>query len=315
MRPKLFRNNTLQWAIIAFIATVVILSIFPPDFNLTRKGANYAVHTMFACLFMGLFFLTIRQRKLMFASFIGCSILCLFLKNASNNTLTHAQKTVEEVLDISQFNATAFNENANAACKSILEINSDVISIHEISPDWGKVLKKELKDAYPHQQIIYRMEDFLGIGIFSKNPISVVDTFYFNDVPNIAIEISNGLDDISLISSFVYPEFSANDNQKVKAHFDALKGYIKNIDSPVIAVGDYNQVQWSSHLQDLKKSCELNDSRRYQFFDNPTDHIFFSQHFNCVDFQTISNRFTSHLGVKGSYQINRNFVDAQKTLK
>lgn len=315
MRPKLIRNTTLQWLIIGFIAAVVILSMFPPDFNVTRKGANYAVHTMFACLFMGLFFLTIRQRRLMFTSFIACSILCLFLKNASNNTLTHPQKTIEEVFEISQFNASAFHENANASIKSILEDNADVISINEISPDWGRVLKKDLKDAYPYQTIVYRMEDFLGLGIFSKQPFSVVDTFYHMDIPNLAIEISNGIDDICLVSSFVYPEISSNDNKKVKAHFSALKDYMKEIELPVISVGDYNQVQWSTHLQDLKKTCMLNDSRRYQFFDNPTDHIFFSQHFNCVDFQIISNRFTSHLGVKGSYQINRNFVNAEKTTK
>jgi len=315
MRPKLIRNTTLQWLIIGSIAAVVILSMFPPDFSVTRKGANYAVHTMFACLFMGLFFLTIRQPRLMFTSFIACSLLCLFLKNASNNTLTHPQKTIEEVFDISQFNASAFDGNVNASIKSILEDNSDVISINEISPDWGRELKKELRKAYPYHTIVYRNEDFLGLGIFSKLPFNDIDTFYHADIPNLAVEFSNGIDEVCLVNSFVYPEISSNDNKKVKAHFNTLKEYVKRIDLPFITVGDYNQVQWSTHLQDLKKNCMLHDSRRYQFFDNPTDHIFFSQHFNCVDFQIISNRFTNHLGVKGSYQINRNFVNADKNSK
>ncbi len=315
MRPKLIRNTNLQWAIIAGLAFVVLISIFPPEFTITRIGAKYAIHTMFTCLFMGLLFLTLRQKRLMFASFIACSFLCVFLKNATNNSFSLPEKTIEEVFDISQYNASSFTGNVNVNLNSILESDADVISIQELTPDWGSLLKSNLKKEYPYQTIVYRMEDFLGLGIFSKLPFTDIDTIYHGDIPNLAVKINNGADEITILSSYIYPEISSTDIKKVKSRFNALKNCISQINTPFITCGDFNQVQWSSHLQDLKKNLDLDDSRRFQFFNNPTDHIFFSRHFNCIDFQTINNRFTNHLGIKGSYQINRNQVDAQKTAK
>ena len=315
MRPKLIRNKNLQWGIIASLTVVVLISIFPPEYTITRLGANYAVQTMFGCLFLGLLFLTLRQKRLMFASFIGCSVLCLFLKNATNDTFSLPEKTIEEVFEVAQYNASSFTGNVNGNINSIVESGADVISFQELTPDWASELKSQLKEIYPHQTIVYRMEDFLGIGIFSKVPFGKVDTFYHNDIPNLAVTVSKESDEIAILSSYVYPELSSKDIQKVKSRFADLKEYYNSIEIPFITCGDYNQVQWSTHLLDLKRNLNLSDSRRFQFFNNPTDHIFFSQHFNCVEFQTINNRYTNHLGIKGSYQINRNFVDAQKTLK
>lgn len=315
MRPKLIRNKNMQYGIIASIAVVVLISIFPPEYTITRLGANYAVQTMFACLFMGLLFLTLRQKNLMFASFIGCAVLCLFLKNATNDTFSLPEKTIEEVFAVAQFNASSFTGNVNGNINSILESEADVISFQELTPDWASELKSQLKETYPYQTIVYRMEDFLGIGLFSKTPFTKIDTFYHGDIPNLAITIPNGSDEVTILSSYVYPELSTKDIKKAKSRFLDIKSYCHSLEVPFITCGDFNQVQWSSHLQDLKRNLSLNDSRRFQFFNNPTDHIFFSQHFNCIDFQTINNRYTNHLGIKGSYQINRNFVDAQKAPK
>ena len=198
--------------------------------------------------------------------------------------------------------------------QTILDSGSDVISFQELTPDWGMELATQLKKEYPYQQIVYRQEDFLGVGMFSKIPFIQVDTFYHEDKPNLAVRISKGLDEVAIISSFVYPELSTKDIKTVNERFESLQSYLSQVNVPYITCGDYNQVQWSSHLLELKRNLHLSDSRRFQFFSNPTDHIFFSQHFNCIDFQTINNRYTNHLGIKGSYQINRNFVDVQKAV-
>lgn len=306
-------SNSLKIGLGILIICSALFCVLPTDIGLIRSGANYTVHIMFANLALGLLFLILNERKLLFTSFIACAVLCLYLKSSSNNVLKLPTKTIQESLNVAQLNIASTHEHIYETIESIKNTNVDILSIQEIAPDMALLLKNELNQLYPYKTIVHRKEDFLGIGIFSKIPFLSVDTFYMDDIPNLAVNVNCSNQTTAVISSFVYPELSSADNSKVLAQFKAMESYIGKQSNPVIAIGDFNQLQFSNYLKDLKRESMLNDSRRFQFLDNPTDHILFSSHFDCVEFQTISNRFTNHLGIKGSYQLNNSSANVQET--
>jgi len=297
-------RNTIKNILGMLILGVTIAFILPTEFSFLGNLANYTVHLMFGMLAMGLLFLALDEKRLLFTCFVACGILCLHLKNSSNNVLKLPTKTVAEVLNVGQLNIASTHDHIFETIESIKQSNLDILSLQEINPDVAQLLKKELNEIYPHKVIVHRMEDFLGLGIFSKLPFLKIDTFYNGDRPNLCVDIKCADRDIAIVSSYVYPELSSADSPEVQDHFKEIKSYVQSKSCPIITVGDYNQLQFSNYLKDFKRSALLNDSRRFQFFDNPTDHIFFSSQFDCVEFQTISNRYTNHLGIKGSYQLN-----------
>jgi len=313
IKSKLMLRNSFRIGLGILIIGSALFCILPTNSGLIRSGANYTVHIMFANLALGLFCLMINEKQLLFLSFLSCAGLCLHLKNSSNNVLKLPTKTVQEVLNIGQINIASTHEHIFETISSIKNTDVDMLSVQEITPDMAMLLKQELKSLYPHHIIVHRKKDFIGTGIFSKQPFLSVDTFYLEDIPNLSVNVKCANQDVAIISSFVYPELSIADNPKVLAHFEKIKDYTNSKSFPTIAIGDFNQLQFSNYLKDFKRQASLNDSRRFQFFDNPTDHIFFSSHFDCVEFQTISNRYTNHLGIKGSYQLNNTAANVKSS--
>ncbi len=306
-------SNSLKIGLGILIICSALFCVLPTDISLIRSGANYTVHIMFANLAMGLLFLILDEKRLLFTSFIACAVLCLFLKSSSNNVLKLPTKTIQESLNVAQLNIASTHEHIYETIESIKNTNVDILSLQEVAPDMAMLLKQELDKLYPYKTIVHRKEDFLGIGIFSKIPFLSVDTFYMDDIPNLGVDLNISNQRIGIVSSYVYPELSSVDNTKIVSQFKTIETYIANQTNPVIAIGDFNQLQFSNYLKELKRKSLLNDSRRFQFLDNPTDHILYSSHFDCVEFQTISNRFTNHLGIKGSYQLNNSAANAQES--
>lgn len=313
MVAKMLNTKSIQLSLNFLVPLGAVLVLFTPNLLLFKWGANYAVHIMFAYLGMGLLFLMIRQPRLMFISLACCAGLCLHLKNSSSEDIIRPMPTGEPVVNIAQFNISATNDDVNGTIQTIMETEADIISIQELTPDWGRVLKIALEKEYPYNSTIYRPKDFIGLAVYSKFPFESVDTFYQDDIPNLLINSTIKEDKkVSFLSSYIYPELYSSDYNRTVEHFETLAKHINKIEHPVITFGDFNQVQWSAYVKSLRTNEELNDSRRFPFFDNPTDHIFYSNHFKCLKFKTVSNDYSSHLGIQGSYELNVNFVNAGK---
>lgn len=310
------KNTPLQIVLGSLLCIGLIPSIFPASHAWLSWGGNYAVHSMFAYLGLGLFFLVIRQPRLMFTSFLCCAVLCLFLKNASSNDIIYPTATAGSSVSIAQVTISASNDAPEMALQQLLESDADILSIHELTPDWGDLLEETLAERYPFGSAVYRPEDFLGIAVYSKYPIHQLDTFYYNDIPNIGFTINGHApnEQVHFVSSYIYPNI-ATATEQVVGHFDAIGAYVEKKNGPVITFGDYNQVQWSSLIQNFRQETNLNDSRRFPFFEYPSDHIFYSNHFKCTDFHTISSPATKHFGIIGHFQLNEHNQYAQKAAR
>jgi len=116
---------------------------------------------------------------------------------------------------------------------------------------------------------------------------------------------------ISFFSTFLLPAKDKITYNQLRKRLQNYAHRLNQIDEPLLACGDYHLVSWSLDLQAFRTLARLNDSRRgflptsqghFSVFDYPFDHIFYSNHFKCISFETISSATTPHLGIVGTYQ-------------
>jgi len=314
MVSKILTYRYVQLALISLIVLGAFICVFTPNYFLFKMGARFAVQIMLGYLLLGFVFMLIRQPKLMFTSFACCAGLCLFLKYASDGQLNLPLKTDNQTLEVAHFNVSASSIDFQNTINEILALDADVISFQEVTPDWDNELKVNLQEKYPYSKTIVRLDPF-GLAIYSRFPLISVDTFMFEDTPNILGRVKVQDKEVCFIVSHALPVFYTNDYERQRNHFMTIAQYSSNTNCPVITIGDYNAVPWSYEIQDFKAAAQLNDSRRgfmpasngsFSLFQIPSDHIFYSNHLKCVGFQEINSASSGHLGIKGSYQFNTN---------
>lgn len=314
MIAKILNTNLVQYTIIAILSISTLVCIFPPNLLFFKWTANFAFHLMLLQFFLGLFFLVVRQPRLTFVAFVTTAILCLFLKQASNTDFSPPTPTNAPSIKIAQFNLSNSDENAAITIHSIKETEADLISIQEITPFWDSLLQQELQNNYPFHYMTHHVNIF-GLAIYSKNELLSIDTFSYRNIPNIIgqMVIENYQDPIYFISTLTTPPASYKDYTQLTKHLQKVGERCNTINGPLLTFGDYNAVPWSDEIQDFRDQTHLLDSRRgfmptypdgaLNFFWTPIDHIFFSNHFNCLSFGTISGETSRHLGIQGVFQL------------
>ncbi|MDX1702132.1 MAG: hypothetical protein R3250_16015, partial [Melioribacteraceae bacterium] len=72
----IFSHTIIRYGYIAVTLLLTIVCVFTPEWELFKRIADYTVHIMLGFLFMGMFFLIIYQKKMMYTSLGACMILC-----------------------------------------------------------------------------------------------------------------------------------------------------------------------------------------------------------------------------------------------
>jgi endonuclease/exonuclease/phosphatase (EEP) superfamily protein YafD len=253
----------------------------------------------------------------MFA-FAASGMLALYLRATSNTALVLPHKTDEPILKLGHFNLSAANDVEPTLAK-MLEINADVLSVQEISPEWARPLLDTLKQHYPHKCLLLST-DLYSFGLFSKYPIMRCDTVFCGQAPNLVIRLRSNSErrDILLVSSYIEPPLFEMARIQQKKHLDSLGQYVARMRLPTIAFGNYNLNNNSNEIQILRNIAHLNDSRRgfrplrddghISLLEVPLDHIFYTNHLQCVGFQSISDGISNRIGIVGSYQFTKDSI-------
>ncbi|MEO1517590.1 MAG: endonuclease/exonuclease/phosphatase family protein [Bacteroidota bacterium] len=313
MVSRLLDYRFTQMALNVLIVLGAVICVFTPNYYLFKIGAGFAVKIMIGYLLLSMFFLVIGQSRLMFTSMICCAGLCLFLKYASNTDLKFPNQTSSQVIKFSHLNISNSGEDYPTTIETILSADADIISIQEVTPDWARALQEPLKALYPHSKTLTRLDPY-GVAVFSKHPFRSIDTFHFEEIPNIVGSIRPpGFDkDIHFISAHTVPPLYSTAFERMKAHLDKIIYHVQMTNGPMITMGDFNAPPWWAEIQNLKDAAYLQDSRRSSqssfdnLFQNPIDYILYSDHFECIGFENIQTEITSHLGITGTYQFNTN---------
>ncbi|MBT5230285.1 MAG: endonuclease/exonuclease/phosphatase family protein [Methylococcales bacterium] len=120
----------------------------------------------------------------------------------------------------------------------------DVFVVQEVTDAWITALHP-LNNQYPHQVIHPRTDNF-GIALYSKYPLSHIQTHYWPpaELPSIEVTIHKQTNSFSLITTHPLPPISkayhAARNQQIQAAILAA-----NTQSlPTILIGDMNLTPW-----------------------------------------------------------------------
>lgn len=320
MITKILNYKSIQALLSTLIVLGAIICIFTPNYFLFKMGSQFAVQIMIGYLLLAMIFLVFQQSRLMFTSFACCAGLCIFLKYSSNPILTAPAVNSTAKISVAHFNLSASDENYLNTVQQIVDSKADLVSLQEVTPDWHQVLQETLIEKYPYSNSIIRFDPF-GIAVYSKYPIQDLDTFFYEDIPNLTGKVKaqgNGKE-IQFIASHTTPPLYQSAYNRMQEHLLLISEYATKIDIPILTLGDYNAPPWWAEIQQLKEVANLEDSRRSAYlgfadiFNNPVDYIFYSNHLTCIDFKPIRSLNSAHLGIKGMYQFNSNESDvAQK---
>lgn len=303
----------LERTIAVALLVGVFLCIYQPDSYTIKSLTRFAPQITIGYWLAGLFFLVIRQNRLTMVAFICCGLMCIFLKNASNKALVQPTKTTEPLIKIAQFNLAAVNGGYNELISKIIQADADVVSLQEVPITRQKWLEDTLRAVYPHP-CRSAAADFRGILLLSKYPYISCDTIKSDNISNLSISIrtKNSARKLFVICTYLAPPFGASAYKTFRHQLDTVANYAKMLGEPYITVGDFNMEGSSYEIQQFRRTTGITDSRRgfqpmrqdgtYDMTAIPTDHIFFTQHFQCVDFHTISDSSRAHLGIIGAYQ-------------
>lgn len=299
----------------------VALCIYQPEYQIVKAWAKYSPVITIGYWLLGLLFLALRQNRLTMIAFICCGFMCIFLKNASNQALVQPTKTSEPTVKIAQFNLAAVNGSYNELIGKIIQTDADVVSLQEVPITLIKWLEDTLKFTYPFP-CRSASADFRGILLVSKHKFLTCDTIKSDNIPNLSVSIrtKNSARQLYVICTYLAPVFDKTGYQTLRNQLNTVANYAKMLGEPFVTVGDFNMEGFSYEIQEFRRSAGIADSRRgfqpmrqdgsLDLTEVPTDHIFFTRHFQCVDFQTISDSSQTHLGIAGTYQF---LIDSTKS--
>ena len=159
-------------------------------------------------------------------------------------------------------NVNTNNENYDLVEKLIEKNDPDIIVLEEVDSAWIRSLSGIQKD-YPYSIIRARGDNF-GIALFSRSPLKTADIAYIGkaDVPSIVTRMQVGTSTLTILATHPLPPVGAGYAHLRDDQLSSLSETIREIEKPVIVLGDLNTTPWSFHFRDLLKESGLSDSCR-----------------------------------------------------
>ena len=288
-----------------FVTCGIIFSPHLPfsDNPTIQKAVEFAIHGMITLFALALLLFALGRYQLMFVA-MGCvGALCVFLKSESNNHLILPKNELAPKLSIAHFNLSSVNDSREEFLEYVVDLDADVLSFQELTPDWNIFLTEGLKEKYKNSQRNVRI-DFFGKALFTRNTIVDKNILEIEGIPSLMLSIKIGSQIVNLISLYCLPL----DEKSKQVSLEQLKVITQEITTsrfPTILLGDLNMVYWSNEIRAFRKNAKLENSRRGFSplgFKVPHDHMFFSRELECSNFENLTDPKSNHLGLFGSFQ-------------
>ncbi len=319
MPPKSNYNLIYEFAVATAIVFGTLFCAFPSEGLFFKWWEEHTFLIMLAFLATGLLFFIVNSKRLMLVSFTACAGLCLLLNDRTQTPLKNAEQTSDALIRIAQF---SLNERGDYAMTTELmamfNTQADLISVQEIPTDSLDAVNNFFACCgYPFFQCVTDTVSELSMVIYSRYSFEFVRDLHFPEAPGVIGKIELPVEGASpsqfyFFNSYFRPSYDEEAYNKTRKNLQFFAQELRRINSPLLVFGDYHIVSWSKDLQDFRETSRLQDSRRgitptsphgyISFWDYPFDHIFYSNHFKCISFETISSASTTHLGIVGTYQ-------------
>lgn len=307
-----------------FTGTIVIvfgtlLCVFPSEGIFFKWWEEHTFIIMIGFLATGLLFFILNSKRLMLVSFAACAGLCLLLNDRTQAPLKNAEQTSNALVKIAQFSLGGQDHySIDNELVAMFNSKADLISVQEIPIDSLKAINNFFTCCgYPFYQCVVDSTSQSALVVYSRYSFDFVREINFPDAPGVVGKIQLPTEGASpnafyFFNAYFRPSYDEEAYQQTKKNLHFFGQELNRINSPLLVFGDYNIVSWSKDLQEFRETSHLQDSRRgisptsphgyISLWDYPFDHIFYSNHFKCISFETISSASTTHLGIVGTYQ-------------
>lgn len=211
-------------------------------------------------------------------------------------------------------NLLASNGNPDPTIAYLREAKADFVGLQELTPAWSEEFNA-LKREYPYSAL-YPREGAFGIGFVSRRPIVSQKPIVFvdTDYPSLEVRIARDEGEATVIVTHPPPPVSRKQAKTRNNHFAALAEHVRDIEGPVIVVGDLNATPWSPYFQDLLEASELSDGRLGQGVEAtwpaklgpigiPIDHVLVTPDVDVVEFEAGPALGSDHRPVAFAFRI------------
>jgi endonuclease/exonuclease/phosphatase (EEP) superfamily protein YafD len=319
--------ETTYYILLAFLVLVSLLPFFPNQhwtFRIWEFGRIQLLVLQVLLLIAG-FLLLNPKTGLFWASTPALFLLAvnnlrvllpytpLFRRAIPATTQKHSNSV--SVLSV---NVYQFNTQYQRMIDSIRSVNPDILLTMESNQAWEDALTVLEKDYPYHKKIA--LENTYGMHFYSKLKAHDIKVNYFvaDDMPS--IEASLETDDHARFTLFGVhpappsPTEEANSKER-DGELLSVARRVKEVHTPVLVVGDFNNVAWASSSILFRKTSELLDPRigrgfvstfhaRYKLFRFPIDLFFHSTEIFVEDFRTLPDVGSDHLPLYCRFFIN-----------
>jgi len=286
-----------------FVGTGIVL--ISPQIPLIRKVSEYSVHIMLGMLLLSMLAMVLKKPKVMFTGLACTAALCIFLKNASLQTLNYPKENTETKLNVAHINLGNLPFEIAPIENLLSDENIEVVSFQELTPNWDRILRSALSESYPHS-ILEKRVDFYGLGVFSRFPFTESNIFECDGKPNLNVIVQKEETNFQVISSYLTPALDNQSLNQAAEQLNIIADRVNDSNEPLIALGEYNMVYWANEIRNFRAKTNLQNSRRDLVDGNlrvPYDHIFFSNALECTQFKEVKDISQNYLGIVGTYQI------------
>lgn len=226
-------------------------------------------------------------------------------------------------LTLTTANVNSGNQSYADIEAEVLESDSDVVAIVELSDGLARHLSQEFLKRYPYAVTELQDSRNFGIGLYSKVPFqqSRVIGFGNDSVPSIAATMVHEGQPIHVLATHTLPPMGAYACQHRNRHLRLLAEHVwqhqqRVPDVPVVVLGDLNLTPWSPVFIDLLKDAQLTSAAAGRGW-TPTWYAYPVFPFGLVlDHVLMTNGLCCHAyAVGGDVGSDHRFVTAQLTLR
>ncbi len=214
----------------------------------------------FACLF------PFAVAFLWFHKFRMCVVTCVFLTANLVEILPlyfggSGPEPSGEHLRVMLLNINSANRRHKLVIASIRAGNPDVVLVMEVNQRWMEALS-ELSADYPHRISRPRPDNF-GIAFFSRlEPENLEIQHIASTVPSVVARLKTGTGLLTIFGTHSLPPINGRYARERNSQIGELARLARQIQGPVVLMGDLNTTSWSPFFADLVEDSGLRDSRR-----------------------------------------------------
>jgi len=292
------------------VITLLSVSIFviPTDIYLIDIVQSFALHAVVGYALIALTLFTRQKRRLALPFVLASFSLLIYLLPYFTASPIQDYEFEGNSFRVAHFNVLGSNILYDQIAEQTQATDADLISFQEVDSTWMDELIIRLKNQYPHYHLAY--QEVHGVAIFSKHPVEDLTTYYWGGEPSLTGNIMLPDTTVHFVATHTLSPRNEKRYTKRNQHLRQMGRYLKSIEGPVLAIGDFNAVPWSPHIVQIRRQSRLFDSRRsftptyparWKIGGIPIDYILHSDEVQCLNFQSVEMAGSDHKGVLGEY--------------